>query len=109
MKSNELFDRIVDNGRKTRDANDFLYAFESSWDYNPEPELGKIKAKLLAINFADDLINSVEINVMDPAIAKISNGRSVTIAGSDQSFGRLNQFHPEIWKYHLVELLKSLS
>jgi homoserine O-acetyltransferase/O-succinyltransferase len=108
VKSNELFDRIVDNGRKTRDANDFLYAFESSWDYNPEPELGKIKAKLLAINFADDLINSVEINVMDPAIAKIANGRSITIAGSDQSFGHLNQFHPEIWKQHLVELLKSL-
>ena len=46
-KAKELFDRIVDTGRKTRDTNDSLYQFESSWDYDPEPNLGKIKAKLL--------------------------------------------------------------
>ena len=107
-KANELFDQIVDTGRKTREANDFLYAFESSWDYDPEPNLGKIKAKLLALNFADDMINSVEIDVMDPAVAKIPNGRTITMAASSQSFGHLNLIHPEIWKHHLVELLKSL-
>ena len=106
-KANELFDRLVANGRKTFDANDFLYAFESTWDYDPEPNLGKIKAKLLALNFADDMINSVEIDVMDRAVAKIPNGRTITMPASNQSFGHLNQIHPEIWKHYLVELLKS--
>jgi homoserine O-acetyltransferase len=107
-KANELFDRSVDIGRKTRDANDFLYALESSWDYDPEPNLGIIKAKLLAVNFADDMINSVEVDVMGPAVAKIPNGRTITMPASNQSFGHLNQIHPEIWKHHLLELLKSL-
>jgi homoserine O-acetyltransferase len=107
-KANELFDKIVDTGRKTLDANDFLYAFESSWDYDPEPNLGKIKAKLLALNFVDDMINPVEIGVMDRAVAKIPNGRAIVIAASTPSFGHLNQNHPEIWKHYLVEMLKSL-
>jgi homoserine O-acetyltransferase/O-succinyltransferase len=63
-KANELFGKIVDNARKTNDANDFLYAFESSSDYDPEPNLGKIKARLLALNFADDMINAVELGVV---------------------------------------------
>src|SRR5436189_2939824 len=33
-----------------RDANDQLYASESIIDYNPEPDLGKITAKVLLIN-----------------------------------------------------------
>ena len=107
-KANELFNKIVETGRKTFETNDLLYAFESSWDYDPEPDLGKIKAKLWAVNFADDLINSVEIDVMDRAVAKVPNGRAITIAATSQSFGHLNQFHPEIWKHYLTELLQSL-
>jgi len=107
-KAKELFDKIADTGRKTREANDFLYAIESSWDYDPEPSLGKIKAKLLSLNFADDMINSVELDVMGPAMAKIPNGRAITMPANNQSFGHLNQIHPEIWKHYLAELLTSL-
>jgi homoserine O-acetyltransferase len=107
-KANELFDKIVAGGRNTLETNDFLYALESSWDYDPEPNLGKIRAKLLALNFADDMINSVEIDVMDRAIAKIPNGRVITMASSKHSFGHRDHRHPEIWKHHLVEFLKSL-
>lgn len=107
-KANEFFDRIVDTGRKTYDATDFLYGFESSADYDPEPNLGKIKAKLVALNFADDMINSAEIDVMDRTVAKVPNGRTVTMPASKQSFGHLNQIHPEIWKHLVAELLKSL-
>ncbi|HYA93146.1 MAG TPA: alpha/beta fold hydrolase [Thermodesulfobacteriota bacterium] len=107
-KANELFDKIIDTWCKTLETNDFLYAFESSWDYDPEPNLGKIKAKLLALNFADDTINPVEIDVMGPAVAKIPNGRLITMPASNQSLGHMNLFHPEIWKHHLAEFLKSL-
>jgi len=107
-KAKAFFDEIVDTGRKTRETNDFLYAVEASWDYDPEPSLGMIKAKLLAINFADDTINPPEIGVMGPAVAKIPNGRAITMPASNQSFGHLNLYHPEIWKQYLAELLKSL-
>lgn len=107
-KSIEQFDRIVDNIRKTADANNSLYGFKSSWDYDPEPNLGKIKARLLAVNFADDMVNAVELGVVERAIAKIPNARSVTIPAFEQSYGHFNSLHPEFWKDHLVELLKSL-
>lgn len=107
-KSKELFDGMVENARKSIDANDFLYALEASWDYDPGPELGKIKAKLLALNFTDDLINAVETGVVEAAVAKIPNARSVAMAPSGTSFGHFNQRTPQIWKHHLVELLNSL-
>ncbi len=107
-KANELFDRIVETRRKGIETNDFLFAYESSWDYDPEPSLGKIKAKLLSLNFADDLINPVELDVMGPAMAKIPSGRAITMPATPQSFGHLNQVHPEFWKHHLAGLLSSL-
>jgi homoserine O-acetyltransferase/O-succinyltransferase len=78
-KASAFFDQIVDNGRQIYDANDFLYAFDSSWDYSPEPNLQKITAHLLALNFADDLINAAELRVVEQAVEKIPNGRSVTV------------------------------
>ena len=108
VKANELFDKMVDTGRKTIETNDLLYAFEASWDYDPEPNLANIKAKLLSLNFADDMIHAVELDVMGPAMAKIPNGRAITMPASNQSFGHMNQARPEIWKHHLAELLTSL-
>lgn len=113
-KSNELFDSIVKAAQnlgptQVYDANNFLYAYEASSDYDPEPDLGKIKARLVSVNFADDMINAVELGVVERAIAKIPNAKSVVVPASDQSYGHLNSLHPELWKAHLIELLKSLS
>ena len=103
--SEALFNRWVAFGN-TVDANDFLYAWSSSSDYDPAPSLSMIKAKLLAVNFADDLANAVEVGVMEPALSRVANGRSVTIARTDQSFAHFNYFFPEMWKPYLIELLK---
>ena len=50
------------------DANDVLYAIESSADYDPGPGLGRIGAPLLAINFEDDLINPPELGILEREI-----------------------------------------
>jgi len=107
-KSIELFDKMVDDARRL-DANDYLYGFESSWDYDPEPNLGKIKARLLAVNFADDMVNVLELGSVERAVAKIPNARSVVVPASDKSHGHFGSRYPELWKHHLVELLDSLS
>lgn len=107
-KAGELFDRIVDTGRKTLDTNDLLYAFEASWDYDPEPGLGRIKAKLLSLNFPDDMVNPAELDLVGPAVKKVPRGRAITMPASNPSFGHMNQAHPELWKHHLAELLASL-
>jgi len=103
-----LFDKIVDDARRL-DANDYLYGFEASWDYDPEPNLGKIKARLLSINFADDMANALELGLVERAVAKIPNARSVIVPASDKSHGHFGSRYPELWKQYLVELLDSLS
>jgi homoserine O-acetyltransferase len=56
-QADSALDAYVANYIKTNDANDVLYAFESSRDYDPGPRLEQIKAPLLAVNSADDLVN----------------------------------------------------
>lgn len=62
-QSDEVLDAAVSGSMQTADANDVLYQLEASRDYDPGPGLGKIRAPLLAINFADDLINPPELGI----------------------------------------------
>jgi homoserine O-acetyltransferase len=106
-KAIELFESILEDARRL-DANDYRYGYEASWDYNPEPYLDRIKARLLAINFADDLANALELGAVEEAIAKIPNARSVVVPASDKSHGHFGSRYPDLWKHYLVEFLASL-
>ena len=64
------------------DANDMLYQFESSSDYNPQPNLEKIKASLYAVNSADDQVNPPELGILEREIKRVKHGRY--IPDSDQ-------------------------
>ena len=87
----ESADRVLDAyvGRTTRmmDANDVLYAVESSSDYDPGPGLERIDAPLLAINFEDDLINPPELGILEREIRRVPGGKAVLIARSDRTRG----------------------
>ncbi len=74
------------NSRKINFAFYLLYAFEASRDYDPEPALGKIKAKILTVSFADDMINAVEFGIVEWSTAKVPNARSVAMAATDRIF-----------------------
>ena len=66
----------------TMDANDVLYAIESSADYDPGPGLERIRAPLVAINFADDLINPPELGILEREIRRVPEGEAVLIPRS---------------------------
>ena len=91
---------------RTLDANNTLYAFEASRDYDPGPDLEKIKAPLLAVNSADDLINPPEIGSLEEGIKKVKNGKAVVIPWSNQTVGHGTHTKAVIWKDYLAELLK---
>ncbi|TWB11562.1 homoserine O-acetyltransferase [Nitrospirillum amazonense] len=101
-----LYDQWVADYAKTVDANDYLYWFESSYDYDPGPDLEKIKAKLVAVNFADDLLNPAELGVMEAAMKRIPQGRYVLIPASDQTRGHQTLTQAKVWKGALEEVLK---
>jgi len=87
------------------DANDMLYQFNSSREYNPSLKLEMIKAPLLAINSADDLINPPELGIMEREIKRVKRGRYVLIPISDETRGHGTHSLPKIWQQYLKELL----
>ncbi|HEY0368184.1 MAG TPA: alpha/beta fold hydrolase, partial [Chthoniobacterales bacterium] len=84
-KTDEVLNAFVDNYAKTADVNDILYAVEASHDYDPGPDLEKIKAPLLAINSADDLINPPELGILEREIKRVPHGRAIVIPLSDET------------------------
>jgi homoserine O-acetyltransferase len=90
---------------KTTDANDMLYYFDASRNYNPEPQLEKITAPLTAINSADDQINPPELGVIDKDIQRVKKGKLVMLPISDQTRGHGTHSLPAIWGDYLKELL----
>ncbi len=89
------------------DANDHLYQWESSRDYNPAPGLDRIKATLLAINAADDERNPPELGVLEQEIKRVRNGRVLMIPGSADTFGHGTTGNARFWKKDLEALLQS--
>jgi homoserine O-acetyltransferase len=90
---------------KTGDANDVLYAVEASHDYDPGPNLEKIRAPLLAINSADDLINPPELGILEREINRVPKGRAVIIPLSDKTRGHGSHTIAALWKDKLLKLL----
>ncbi len=101
-----LYHRMLQSLLAREDANDMLYQFDSSRDYNPEPELEKIRAPLLAINSADDQVNPPELGIMEKEIRRVKRGRFVLLPISDQTRGHGTHSLPAVWKQYLAELLE---
>lgn len=89
------------------DANDRLYQWDSSRDYNASSGLDRIQAALLAINSADDERNPPELGLLDREIKRVKNGRVLLIPASDQTAGHGTPMQARFWKKELGELLQS--
>ena len=105
-KTDEVLDKFVADYLKTGDANDMLYALEASRDYDPGPGLEKIRAPLVAVNFADDLINPPELGILEREIKRVPKGRAVTLPSSDKTRGHGSHTIVALWKDELERLLK---
>jgi len=106
----ELADKYLDqrlNGPFTADANDYLYQWDSSRDYNPSAGLERIQASVLAVNAADDERNPPETGIMDREVKRVKNGRYFLIPGSEQTAGHGTTGQAKFWKQQLAELLQS--
>jgi homoserine O-acetyltransferase len=106
-QADKLLDAYVAAEMKKADANNILYALEASRDYDPGPGLEKIQAPLLAINFADDLINPPELGVLEREIKRVKRGRAILVPYTDQTRGHGTHTLAAVWKKHLAGLLKS--
>ena len=104
--ADRVLDGYVASYIKTGDANDILYALESSRDYDPGPGLEKITAPLVAINSADDIINPPELQILEKEIVRVKKGRAVVLPLSDKTAGHGTHTLAALWKSYLLELLQ---
>ena len=107
--TDRLLDRMVQQRLAQADANDLLYAWDASRDYDPVPGLERIRAQVLAINFADDQRNPPELGVLEREIARVPRGRFAMIPASERTRGHASLADAALWKDYLVELLARLA
>jgi homoserine O-acetyltransferase len=107
----DLADKLVDarlSAPFSADANDFLWQWGSSADYDPAPGLEKIDARVLAINSADDERNPPETGVEVDALKRVKNGRLYLIPASEQTGGHLTTGNARFYKQQLQEFLQTV-
>lgn len=94
---------------KTTDANDTIYHFRASEDYDPSSHLEEITAPLLAINSADDFVNPPELPMMEAMIGRVKHGKFVLVPASDETRGHGTHSRPQVFGPYLAEFLKALD
>lgn len=103
-------DRLYEEWMRTRlpaaEANDMLYAFDASRDYDPSAGLGKIEAAVTAVNSADDTINPPELGILQQEVARVPRGKAVVLPISPLTRGHGTHTIAAAWSDLLVELLQ---
>jgi homoserine O-acetyltransferase len=100
----QLKSRIAAN-----DANDMLYQFNASRDYDPSARLETITAHLLAINSADDVVNPPELGIMEKLMPRVAHGRYILLPTTDRTRGHGTHSLPAIWGKYLAEFMRELG
>ncbi len=110
LPTRDAADKYLDDYFKARfsalDANDLLYQVNASRNYDPSPQLGKIKAQVMYINSGDDFINPPELGIAEREIKKVQNAKFVLIPASENTHGHGTHTWAEVWKQYLAELLE---
>ena len=103
-----LANKLLDDRLKAlsgADTNDFLYAWDSSRDYDPEPRLDRIKARVLVINAADDERNPPETGITENAVKRIKDAKIHLIPWGPDSRGHATTGNAKLYAKELGELL----
>lgn len=93
---------------RVTDANDMIYQFDASRDYDPSPHLSQVSAPVLAINTADDQVNPPELGVMERLMPQVAKGKFILIPISERTRGHGTHSLPAVWGTYLAEFLGTL-
>jgi len=101
------FEADLDRYLAGRDANDVLYQWDSSRSYDPSAGLESVRARLVAVNAADDAIDPPELGVVEREVRRVPNGRFVLLPASEENRGHRIYLNPLAWRSYLEELLRA--
>lgn len=108
-KADEVIRTYLDSRMKNTDANDFLYQFDSSRDYDPSSHLTQIIAPTLYINSADDFVNPPELGLAERYAAMMPNTKFILLPISPDTRGHGTHSLPKIWDASLSDFLSKLK
>jgi homoserine O-acetyltransferase len=97
----------LDRQSRALDANDVIYAFEASRDYDPSPKLALVTVPVLHINSADDFVNPPELAFVEQLVKRAPKAKFVLIPTSDSTRGHGTHSRPSVWHDHLAAFLQA--
>jgi homoserine O-acetyltransferase/O-succinyltransferase len=103
--ADKYVDKYIEDNMKTTDANDFLYQYDASRNYDPTADLGKIRAHVMLVNVMDDFWNPGEMGVAEKEMPKVKNGKFVLLPVTPQTRAHYTFFQAAVWQQYLAELL----
>ena len=106
-QADQFVDDYIEQNFKTTDANELMYAYDASRNYNPWPKLDTIKARVALVNVQDDFWNPGELDMAQKGMAKVKHGKFVLLPISDLTRGHYTFFVASVWQQYLRELLES--
>lgn len=89
------------------DANDHLYLWEASGDYDPSHLLGNITAMVRVITSEDDERNPPELGILAQRIQQLPDAQWLMIPQSSQTIGHSTAGQAKWWKHALAQWLQS--
>jgi homoserine O-acetyltransferase len=107
-QADSVIHAYLDQNVRSHDANDVVYAFNASRNYDPSQDLAKITAHVLAINSADDFVNPPELDLMSQLMPRVKHGKFILLPITDQTRGHGTHSLPAVWKGYLADFLKDL-
>ncbi len=107
--ADRFVDQYIEDNLKSTDANNFIYQYDASRNYDPSKDLGKIRAHLVLVNFQEDFWNPAELGVAEREIKKVKNGTFVLMPSSAQAHGHYAFFQAAVWQKYLARLLEDSS
>jgi homoserine O-acetyltransferase len=107
-KADSLIRAYQERGYHNADANDMIYQFNASRNYDPSRDLEKITAPVLAINSADDFVNPPELGLMEQLMPRVKHGKYVLLPITEQTRGHGTHSLPAVWGGYLADFLKTL-
>jgi len=103
----QYIDSALAHNMAYSDANNLIYQFDASRNYNPAPHLDQVKTPVLWINSADDYINPPELGIAEREVKRMSNARFILIPISDATRGHGTHTVAAVWKDYLIDFLKT--
>ncbi|PHH79485.1 hypothetical protein CDD80_4712 [Ophiocordyceps camponoti-rufipedis] len=104
--SHGFLDKVRNLSNPLVDGNDLLYQWSAATDFDARPLLGDIKARVMAVNTADDAYNPPELGILEESVKMVPKGQCVIIPQSNDTLGHVSYVQPSLWKELLVKLLE---